>query len=200
MNDEGLFDTLLSDGQSLFKLIALGLIGASIFVVFRPRPDASSATPPISAWTRNNSVRCGCRIGAAQIHDRISFGGVLLAIGVMYLWLAEFPLRRGGRGRGGRSPRAAARGSQPRVPRLRLSRHVARRGDARPRPLYLFALWRTRRVAPDQSRADEARLPYARGRGHALLWHRPSASRGGLVITTVGMTTVFVPRTSSSWT
>ena len=30
-----------------------------------------------------------------MMHDRVSFGGVLLAIGVMYLWLAEFPLRRG---------------------------------------------------------------------------------------------------------
>src|SRR5258708_16231639 len=29
-----------------------------------------------------------------MVHDRVSFGGVLIAIGVMYLWLAEFPLRR----------------------------------------------------------------------------------------------------------
>jgi len=30
-----------------------------------------------------------------MIHDRVSFGGVLLAIGTMYLWLVVFPLRRG---------------------------------------------------------------------------------------------------------
>ena len=28
-------------------------------------------------------------------HDRVSFGGTLIAIGVLYLWLLEFPLRRG---------------------------------------------------------------------------------------------------------
>jgi hypothetical protein len=30
-----------------------------------------------------------------MFHDRVSFGGVLIAIGTLYLWLAEFPLRRG---------------------------------------------------------------------------------------------------------
>jgi hypothetical protein len=36
----------------------------------------------------------GCRILHFMIHDRISFGGVLVAIGVVYLWLARFPLSR----------------------------------------------------------------------------------------------------------
>src|SRR5256885_14365965 len=36
----------------------------------------------------------GCRILHFMIHDRISFGGVLIAIGVLYLWLALVPLRR----------------------------------------------------------------------------------------------------------
>ena len=35
MKDEGFFDTLLGDGRALFKLVALGLIGAGIFVVFQ---------------------------------------------------------------------------------------------------------------------------------------------------------------------
>ena len=34
-----------------------------------------------------------CRVLHFMIHDRISFGGVLVAIGVLYLWLAMFPLR-----------------------------------------------------------------------------------------------------------
>lgn len=36
----------------------------------------------------------GCRILHFMIHDRISFGGVLIAIGVFYLWLTQVPLRR----------------------------------------------------------------------------------------------------------
>ena len=35
-----------------------------------------------------------CRILQFMIHDRISFGGVLVAIGVVYLWLARFPMAR----------------------------------------------------------------------------------------------------------
>lgn len=34
-----------------------------------------------------------CRIVHFMAHDRVSFGGSLIAIAVMYLWLAEFPLR-----------------------------------------------------------------------------------------------------------
>ena len=29
-----------------------------------------------------------------MFHDRVAFGGVLIAIGTLYLWLTEFPLRR----------------------------------------------------------------------------------------------------------
>src|SRR6185369_3988763 len=39
---------------------------------------------------------CGiseCRIVHFMFHDRVSFGGALIAIAVLYLWLAEFPLK-----------------------------------------------------------------------------------------------------------
>jgi hypothetical protein len=36
-----------------------------------------------------------CRIVHFMVHDRVSFGGSLIAIAVLYLWLAEFPLKRG---------------------------------------------------------------------------------------------------------
>ena len=41
---------------------------------------------------------CGladCRIVRFMFHDRVAFGGTLLAISVLYLWLQAFPLRRG---------------------------------------------------------------------------------------------------------
>jgi hypothetical protein len=37
----------------------------------------------------------GCRIVHFMIHDRVSFGGALLAIGMLYFWLTAFPLREG---------------------------------------------------------------------------------------------------------
>ena len=35
----------------------------------------------------------GCRVVHFMVHDRAAFGGVLLAVGLLYLWLIEFPLR-----------------------------------------------------------------------------------------------------------
>lgn len=37
----------------------------------------------------------GCRIVHFMIHDRISFGGAIFAIGLLYLWLVTSPLREG---------------------------------------------------------------------------------------------------------
>ncbi|MBA4189182.1 MAG: hypothetical protein C0467_14385 [Planctomycetaceae bacterium] len=39
----------------------------------------------------------GCRIVHFMIHDRVAFGGALVAIGVVYLWLVAGPMKRGER-------------------------------------------------------------------------------------------------------
>ncbi len=36
-----------------------------------------------------------CRIVRFMFHDRVSFGGTLIAVAVLYAWLAAFPLRHG---------------------------------------------------------------------------------------------------------
>src|SRR5262245_65831263 len=36
-----------------------------------------------------------CKIVHFMFHDRVAFGGAIIAVGVLYLWMAEFPLRRG---------------------------------------------------------------------------------------------------------
>jgi len=36
-----------------------------------------------------------CRVVRFMFHDRVAFGGTLIAVGVLYLWLAAFPLREG---------------------------------------------------------------------------------------------------------
>jgi hypothetical protein len=37
----------------------------------------------------------GCRIVHFMVHDRVSFGGAVVAVGLLYLWLAVGPLRQG---------------------------------------------------------------------------------------------------------
>lgn len=39
--------------------------------------------------------RNACKIVHFMKHDRVSFGGAILAIGIVYVWLAQKPLRRG---------------------------------------------------------------------------------------------------------
>jgi hypothetical protein len=38
-------------------------------------------------------ARHGCRVVHFMAHDRAAFGGVVAAVGLLYLWLAAFPLR-----------------------------------------------------------------------------------------------------------
>ncbi len=94
--DDSFLGTLLGDGRAAFKLIALALIASGGFVIFQAA--TGHFLPHDTAYLGMDAKQLcdlhGCRIVHFMIHDRISFGGVLVAIGVMYLWLVEFPLRR----------------------------------------------------------------------------------------------------------
>jgi len=37
----------------------------------------------------------GCRIVHFMFHDRVAFGGTLISVAILYVWLATFPLREG---------------------------------------------------------------------------------------------------------
>jgi hypothetical protein len=96
-DDRGFLETLLGDGRSLIKLTALLMMGAGAFALFQA--GSGHFLPQDTAYLGMTAQQLctlhGCRIVHFMVHDRVSFGGVLLAIGTMYLWLAEFPLRRG---------------------------------------------------------------------------------------------------------
>src|SRR5205823_6675503 len=98
MNDDrGFFETLIGDGRSLIKLTALLMMGAGAFALFQAGTGhfLPQDTEYLGMTAQQLCSLHGCRIVHFMVHDRVSFGGVLLAIGTMYLWLAEFPLRRG---------------------------------------------------------------------------------------------------------
>src|SRR5258708_14697900 len=95
-DDRGFFETLLGDGRSLLKLTALALIGSGAFALFQAS-TGQFLPQDIDYLGMTASQLCvlrGCRIFHFMVHDRVSFGGVLIAIGLMYLLLAVFPLRR----------------------------------------------------------------------------------------------------------
>lgn len=199
MNDESFLDTLLGDGRALFKLFALALIGAGIFVVFQAATGhfLPQDTDFLGMDAKQLCALHGCRIVHFMIHDRISFGGVLLAIGIMYLWLAEFPLRRGESWAWWALAASGGAGFLSFLAYLGYGYLDTWHGAATLAisPLYLFGLWRTRTLRKVKVERPKLDLRSHAGRGHALLLASTfGIAAAGLVITTVGMTSVFVPQ------
>jgi hypothetical protein len=93
----GLLAELVGDGRPLLALVALGLILSGIFALFL---SATGAFLPhdvafLGMQPRELCALHECRIVHFIFHDRVSFGGTLIAIGTLYLWLLAFPLRLG---------------------------------------------------------------------------------------------------------
>jgi len=93
-DNRGFLGALLGDGRPLLIFMALGLVLSGAFALFL---SASGQFLPhdVQFLGMTAGQLCAvneCRIVHFMFHDRVSFGGVLLAIGTLYLWLAEFPL------------------------------------------------------------------------------------------------------------
>lgn len=96
-DDRGFFSALIGDGRRplIFTGLSLALCGAfALFLAatghFLPHDIEFLGMQPQDLCAINE-----CRIVHFMIHDRVSFGGALIGIGVFYIWLAEFPLKHG---------------------------------------------------------------------------------------------------------
>ena len=93
----GLWPALAGDGRPLLVLLALGLMGSGAFALFLAA-TGSFLPHDIAFLGMDPRELCSlhaCRVVHFMFHDRVSFGGTLIALGVLYLWLLAFPLRRG---------------------------------------------------------------------------------------------------------
>ncbi|SRR5258706_6333315 len=95
--DRGLFREVIGDGVPLLLLTASGIAFAGGFAMFLA---ASGEFLPhdIRYLKMSAADLCSvadCRIVEFMIHDRAAFGGALFGIGVLYAYLALFPVRRG---------------------------------------------------------------------------------------------------------
>src|SRR5262245_22949654 len=95
-DNRGLLEAIIKDGRPLIALTAVLLILFGLFAFFLA---ATKHFLPhdISYLGMTSEELCTineCRIVHFMIHDRVSFGGALVGIGVLYLWLVEFPLRQ----------------------------------------------------------------------------------------------------------
>ena len=95
-DDHGLARVVVGDGVPLLLMTAGSLVFAGGFAIFLA---ASGEFLPhdIRYLGMSAGDLCSvaqCRVVDFMIHDRASFGGALIGIGVLYAYLALFPLRR----------------------------------------------------------------------------------------------------------
>ena len=139
----------------------------------------------------------GCRILHFMIHDRISFGGVLIAIGVVYLWLVRFPLREAKSWAWWTLALSAAAGFLSFLTYLGYGYLDTWHALATLALLPVFAtgLLRARRCLHAECEAPTLDVRSSPGIGRTfLLLASVGIAAGGLTIMIVGMTRVFVPQ------
>ncbi len=205
-DQRGFLAALIGDGRPLLKLTGLALIGSGLFAFFL---GATGHFLPhdiafLGASAAELKTIAESRLVNFMIHDRVSFGGAILGVGVLYLWLAEFPLRAGAAwawwtflfsGTVGFSSFLAYLGygyldSWHGVATLALL------------PIYAIGMYKSIGIlGPERSIRGLLqpgwmgawRSVYGVGRG-LLLLTSACLILGGLIIMSVGMTTVFVPQ------
>lgn len=96
-DDTGLLQALLGDGRPLLLFTGLSLALSGGFALFL---SASKHFLPHDVQYLGMTAEQLCRVNNCRVvyfmfHDRVAFGGALISIGALYMWLAEFPLRKG---------------------------------------------------------------------------------------------------------
>ena len=204
-HEQRFLSALIGDGRPLIAFTGLALLLSGVFAFFL---SATKHFLPhdIAYLGMTAEALCGineCRIVHFMIHDRVSFGGAIAAVGVLYLWLAAFPLKD-------REPWAwwtlvasGLIGFGSFLSYLGYGYLDTWHGCATGAllPVFLIGLWKLWTVLPRSSPsallAPQTPLDRAtwQGRGRLLLLiTAASIALGGLVISIIGATSVFVPQ------
>lgn len=95
--EHGLLEALVGDGRPALSLTAVALFLSGAFAVFLAA--RREFLPHDVAYLQMTAEQlCGladCRIVHFMFHDRVAFGGTLIAVAILYFWLIAFPLREG---------------------------------------------------------------------------------------------------------
>jgi hypothetical protein len=95
--ETGLVAGLVEDGRPLLTLTAVALLLSGLFALFlSARREFLPHDIAFLGLTADELCAVAdCRVVRFMFHDRVAFGGTLMAVALLYLWLAAFPLRDG---------------------------------------------------------------------------------------------------------
>ncbi|HEY8747989.1 MAG TPA: hypothetical protein VIM11_08445 [Tepidisphaeraceae bacterium] len=205
-DERGLFEALVGDGRPLLAFTGLALILSGGFALFQ---SMSGQFLPhdvqFLGMTSEDLCRLNqCRIVHFMFHDRVSFGGAIIAVGSLYLWMAEFPLKQGEAWAWWLFVVSGTIGFGSFLAYLGYHYLDTWHGVATLLllPCFMFGLYRSRRIIHSPAGLASllrpgVRVPWASrlGAGRACLLATACALiAGGFAIMVIGSTTVFVPQ------
>ncbi|MDB6053459.1 MAG: hypothetical protein JWN25_982 [Verrucomicrobiales bacterium] len=91
------FLALIGDGRPLLTLVGFLLMLSGGFALFLSA-TGNFLPHDIQFLGMTADALCSlnqCRVVHFMFHDRVAFGGSLIAIGSIYMWMSEFPLKNG---------------------------------------------------------------------------------------------------------
>lgn len=92
--NQSIWKTYFSDGPTFLSLTGLALIGSGAFALFLTFTEHFLPHDSIHlGFTAEELSLLAPNLVKFMFHDRAAFGGAILAIGIIYLWLSEYPLR-----------------------------------------------------------------------------------------------------------
>jgi hypothetical protein len=201
--EPSLLDAIVADGRPLLQFTAFALFFSGCFALFLSiRQEFLPHDIEFLKMTPEQLCAIAeCRVVAFMFHDRVAFGGVLVAIAVLYFWLSAVPL---GEGAAWAWWTIAISGAVGFLSFLSYLGHGYLDtwhgvGSVALVPVFLVGLLRSRAlVRGDPHRRAGVVLGRLEGRqrlGHfALLGTGLGMVLAGATILTVGMTRVFVPQ------
>jgi hypothetical protein len=100
LDQRGLVGELIADGRPPLAFTAVGLLLSGAFAIFlATRREFLPHDVAFLGMTAASLCEIAeCRVVRFMFHDRVAFGGTLVAVGILYLWLVVFPLRERARG------------------------------------------------------------------------------------------------------
>lgn len=96
-DDRSLPDAIVGDGRPLLLAVAASLVFAGGFVIYLAvtRQMLPHDLDYLGMSASELERVADGRLVDFMVHDRVSWGGALIAIGVLYVWLIAFPLAAG---------------------------------------------------------------------------------------------------------